>query len=162
MKSKRLFEEIILKAEFFDVDSMKIVWHGNYIKYYEQARCALMDRIGYNYTDMENSGYAWPIVGVDVKYMKPLVFGQEFRIRATLMEYENRIRISYKIHDLETGVLLNKGTTTQMAVSMETGESLFVSPDVLLNSVEALLEGDLTSEGEEARDEEAALSTTLS
>jgi len=40
--------EVELTVEFFDVDSMQIVWHGNYLKYMERARCALLDKIGYN------------------------------------------------------------------------------------------------------------------
>jgi acyl-CoA thioester hydrolase len=33
-------------VEFYDVDSMEIVWHGNYVKYLEKARCVLLDHIG--------------------------------------------------------------------------------------------------------------------
>ncbi|MDC7219035.1 MAG: thioesterase family protein [Spirochaetales bacterium] len=139
--AKKISVEIPLKAEFYDVDSMNIVWHGNYIKYYEQARCALLDKIGYNYIDMRESGFAWPVVTVDSKYIRPLMFNQTFRIKATLEEYENRIRISYLIRD-EEGRKLNKGSSTQMAVDMATGNSLFVSPPVFLEKVEALLKED--------------------
>jgi acyl-CoA thioester hydrolase len=46
---------------FFDVDTMHVVWHGHYVKYLEVARCALLDKIGHNYTAMVDSGYAWPV-----------------------------------------------------------------------------------------------------
>ena len=136
MTDNKLSIEIPLKAEFYDVDSMKIVWHGNYIKYYEQARCALLDLIGYNYDDMERSGFAWPIVTLEVKYMKPIAFRQEFIIKATLLEYENRIKIAYLIYDKKTGESINKGITTQMAINMETGLSQLVSPPLFIQSVE--------------------------
>jgi acyl-CoA thioester hydrolase len=114
--TKKISVEIPLKAEFYDVDSMNIVWHGNYIKFYEQARCALLDMIGYNYIHMKESGFAWPVVTVQSKYIKPLVFNQTFLIKATLEEYENRIKLSYLIKDKETGEKVHKGSSTQMAV----------------------------------------------
>ncbi len=141
MKNKTIMAETILKAEFYDVDSMKVVYHGNYINYYEQVRCLLLEQIGYGYREMENSGYAWPVVSVNAKYMRPIVFGQQFRISAELLEYENRIKVKFMIRDIETGALLHKGTTVQMAVDMKTGETLFVSPDCFIDLVEKYREG---------------------
>ncbi len=46
-----------IKVPFYDVDSMRIVWHGHYVKYIEDARCVLLDKLGYNYLAMEESGY---------------------------------------------------------------------------------------------------------
>ena len=40
--------EVEIEIPFHDVDSMKIVWHGNYAKYFEIARCALFESIGLN------------------------------------------------------------------------------------------------------------------
>ncbi len=136
MKENKLFIDIPLKAEFYDVDSMKVVWHGNYVKYYEQARCVLLDKLGYNYNEMEQSGIVWPVVKLDLKYIKPIIFGQEFYIRTTLDEYENRLKISYRIYDKKSGDTINKGSTIQMAVNIQTGESLLVSPACLINLVE--------------------------
>ncbi len=140
MMNKELTIDMPIKAEFYDVDSMNIVWHGNYLKYYEQARCALLDKIGYNYNEMKQSGYAWPVVKIELKYMRPIEFNQEFRIKATLKEYENRIAISYLIYDLQSGKKINRGRSTQMALDIKTGESLFVSPKVFTDRVIKLLE----------------------
>ncbi|MBQ2464452.1 MAG: hypothetical protein II507_05635 [Treponema sp.] len=43
---KNISEEIVFNVEFYDVDSMRIVWHGNYVKYMEASRCALLNKIG--------------------------------------------------------------------------------------------------------------------
>jgi acyl-CoA thioester hydrolase len=129
--------ELRLKVEFYDVDSMKIVWHGNYARYLEQARCALLDSIGYGYERMEASGYAWPVVNMQLKYVRPLRFGQQFVIRATLLEYENRIRIRYLMLDPGSGGKINSAETIQMAVDARTGESLMVSPACLVESIAA-------------------------
>lgn len=41
-----------IEVQFFDVDAMHIVWHGNYVKYLETARCAFLSAIGYDYNEM--------------------------------------------------------------------------------------------------------------
>ncbi len=127
--------EITVKAGFYDLDPMEVVWHGNYARYLEDARCALLDRIGYNYAEMRNSGFMWPIVDMHTKYIRPIRFAQEVRVTATLVEYENRIRIDYRIHDVLTGEVLTKAQTTQVAVALETGETHFESPPVLLEKI---------------------------
>lgn len=137
MQNKAISVDISLKADYFDVDSMKVVWHGNYIKFYEQARCALLDSIGYNYNEMEYFGHVWPIVKLEVKYIKSIYFAQEFNVKATLAEYENRIRIEYIVYDKLSGDIINKGETVQMAVDIKTGTTLFVSPQELIKCVEA-------------------------
>jgi len=134
-----LSAEVNVQAQFYDLDPMKVVWHGNYTRYLEQARCALLDRIGYNYPEMDASGYVWPIVDLHVKYVRPIRFGQTIRVTATLAEYENRIRIDYRIHDAASGDLLTKARTLQLAVKAETGELCFESPAVFVDKVRALL-----------------------
>lgn len=136
---RKIEAEIDLKVEFYDVDSMHIVWHGNYVKYMEQARCALLDLIGYNYHEMASSGFAWPVVDIHVKYVRPLMFNQRFRIRATLSDWENRIKIDYLIYNPETGQKITKGHSIQMAIDVSTGESLFATPKVALDHIEAYL-----------------------
>ena len=130
---------ITVQAQFYDLDPMNIVWHGNYARFFEQARCALLDRIGFNYTEMAKTGWAWPIVEMRTKYVRPIRFGQEVRVTATLVEYENRLRIDYRIEDGTSGEVLTKGQTTQMAVSVTSGETLLESPACLLDSVRRTL-----------------------
>ena len=79
------------KVEFFDTDAMQIVWHGNYVKYMEMGRCALLDEIGFGYLQMVDAGYAFPVTGINVKYIRSLRFGEEATIRSTLLEYEKSL-----------------------------------------------------------------------
>lgn len=121
-----------IEVPFYDVDAMKIVWHGHYIKYFEVARCALLGMLNYDYEEMKTSGYAWPVVDVKVKYIKPLKFKQKVIVNASIVEYENRLKIQYIITDKLTGSELTKGHTTQVAVSLENNELCYASPQVLL------------------------------
>ncbi|MES2324265.1 MAG: acyl-CoA thioesterase [Pseudomonadota bacterium] len=127
--------EVEMEVQFYDLDPMQIVWHGNYVKYLEVARCALLDSIGYNYPQMRDSGYSWPVIDMNLRYIAAAVFGQRLRLRADLVEWENRLKIDYLITDAATGKRLNRGSTTQVAVDLKTGEMCFASPDVLFDKL---------------------------
>lgn len=121
---------------FHDADPMGVTWHGNYFRYLETARATLLAKIGYGYRDMLASGYLWPIVEAQIKYVRPTVFGQRLTIAAKLVEYENRLRISYTILDSD-GACVTKAHTTQVAVEKDSGEMCFCSPQVFVDKVRA-------------------------
>ncbi|MBK8106482.1 MAG: acyl-CoA thioesterase [Betaproteobacteria bacterium] len=116
---------------FYDIDPMEIVWHGHYVKYLELARTALLARFDYDYPKMRASGYAWPIVDMRLKYARPASFGQRLLVWASIVEWENRLRIDYRISDAVSGQKLTTATTTQVAIDMATREMCFVCPPVL-------------------------------
>lgn len=124
--------EILLTPAFHDLDPMDVVWHGNYLRYFEQARCALLQQIDYDYPQMRASGFAWPIVDIRVKYVRPLRYGQSVIVRATFAEWEHRLKIVYEARDAASGQRLTRGYSIQVAVDMATQEMLYVSPPVLL------------------------------
>ena len=127
--------EVEVQVQFFDLDPMEVVWHGNYVKYLEVVRCALLDKIGYNYPQMKASGYMWPVIEMNLRYAGPATFGQRLRLRANVVEWENRLRIDYLISDAVSGARLNRATTTQVAVDIGSGEMCFVSPPVLFEKL---------------------------
>jgi acyl-CoA thioester hydrolase len=124
---------------FHDVDAMQIVWHGHYAKYLELARFALMDKLGYGYDVMRVNGFKWPIVDLQIRYGQPAVVGQRLTVAAELVEWENRMVIDYVITDAATGARLTRASSTQVAVSVETGELRLVSPDLLLDLVQKVM-----------------------
>ena len=127
--------EIELQVQFFDLDPMQIVWHGNYVKYLEMARCALFDAIDYNYEQMQASGFAWPVIDMALRYIGAAKFGQRLRVRAAIVEYEQRLKIDYLISDAATGKRLNRASTTQVAVDIASGEMCFASPRILFDKL---------------------------
>ena len=134
-----IFAEAEITVEFYDLDPMRVVWHGNYLNFFETGRRALLEKIGYSYTDMEESGFAFPVIEVSAKYLGSLRFGDRAMVKAILIEYENRLRIKYEIRNAQTGILTTKGISTQMAFDIKAGESNFVCPKSLVDKVEALL-----------------------
>ncbi|AOY96782.1 4-hydroxybenzoyl-CoA thioesterase [Cupriavidus sp. USMAA2-4] len=129
--TSELSHEITLTPAFHDLDPMNVVWHGNYLRYFEQARCALLARYRYDYPAMRDSGYLWPVVDLRIKYVQPLHYGQSVLVRATITEWENRLKIEYLVRDAASGRRLTKGYTIQVAVEATSGELCFVCPPVL-------------------------------
>lgn len=127
-----------LEIPFFDVDSMHIVWHGHYVKYLEIARCAFLDKIGYNYLEMERYGYGWPIVKLNIKYIKPARFTQKIQIECLLTEYESCLSCDYIIRDATTGQKIAQASTMQVPVSIENGEMQFQTPESWQKAVKQL------------------------
>ncbi|MCQ2053735.1 MAG: acyl-CoA thioesterase [Fibrobacter sp.] len=128
------------EVEFYEVDSMQIMWHGNYINFMERARCALLEKINYNYIDMKKDGYVWPVVDIHIKYRRPLTFRQKIRIEATLVEYELGLQLAYKFIDIETGRVTTRAESTQMAININTKETCLVSPKEFTDKVRKYLE----------------------
>jgi len=123
--------EIRLVVPFHDVDPAQVVWHGRYVKYLELARCKLLDQIHYSYKAMEESGYFWPVVDMRIKYIRPLLFDQVVLVRASVVEWEYRLKINYTIRDAGTLEKLTKAYTIQVAFDIEKKEMLYESPPVL-------------------------------
>ena len=123
--------ETLIDPAFFDIDPMEIVWHGNYVKYLEVARCTLLDQLDYNYYQMKDSGFAWPIVDLHLRYVQPVRFRQKVRVSAKIIEWEHRLKIHYRISDDLSGRKLTTGHTVQVAVDISNGELQFETPPVL-------------------------------
>ena len=124
---------------FFDIDTMNVVWHGHYVKYLEVARCALLDTLGHNYTTMLESGYAWPVIDMQLRYVRGATFGQTITVRASLVEWENRLKVNYLISDKATGERLTRASTVQVAVEIASREMQLASPKIFTDAVERAL-----------------------
>ena len=128
--------EVEIQVPFHDVDGMHVVWHGHYYKYFEVARTKLLQSIDYDVHEMKASGYSWPIIETSCKYVQPILYNQLIQVSAKIQEYENRLKIIYRIFDAKTDEKLATGHTTQVAVDMKNNEMCFVSPKILLEKVE--------------------------
>lgn len=143
---KQLRHSVIIEVPFFDVDSMDIVWHGHYVKYLEVARCAFLSAIGYDYNVMKANGYGWPIVQLNLKYVRPAVFGQKIRVEVVLKEYESCLKFDYAISDIISGKKLTKASSMQVAVCMQTRETQFQTPESWLQAVRNAMQNGLKGE----------------
>lgn len=117
--------------QFYDLDPMNIVWHGNYPKYLELGRVAVMKKIGYNYEEMIESGYAWPFIEMRMRYARPMKLDHPVKITAGIVEWENALRITYSIVEVATGERVMRASSSQVAVKIGTTEMLWVAPPIL-------------------------------
>ncbi|MEE3711430.1 acyl-CoA thioesterase [Campylobacter sp. CLAX-7218-21] len=123
---KRRYE---FKAEFFDIDPMGIMWHGNYVKYLEMARCKLLDEIGYNYIKMQDNGFTLPIVKMDLKYINPIYFNEYFIVEISVIECDITLKFKYTLLSKDE-LTIAKANTTQVAVTLNK-KTLYSIPDDL-------------------------------
>jgi acyl-CoA thioester hydrolase len=95
----------------------------------------LLTTIDYNYPQMKASGYVWPVIDLHIRFIAPAKFSQRLKLRAEIVEWENRLKIVYLLTDGATGQRISRATTTQVAVEIATGEMCFVSPPVLFEKL---------------------------
>ena len=133
-------EEVVLQAEtivpvrFNEVDSMHIVWHGVYATYFELAREAFGDKYNVNYLAIYDKGYFTPLVELNIRYRRPLIYGSKARIVITFKNTETaKIIFEYKIFDAETGVLAATGSTVQVFTNAKTQKLEWLAPEFFID-----------------------------
>jgi len=121
---------ITLKVPYYDVDLMQIVWHGNYLKYFEVARQALFRKYGVDLQCyMENTRYIFPVVRSTIKHIWPLRFDDEFICTAVLQEARVKIVLDFEIKLISNGKVCTTGRSEQVAVLFPEMEMVFQIPE---------------------------------
>jgi acyl-CoA thioester hydrolase len=122
--------EVTIKVPFYDLDPLQIVWHGNYMKYFDIARSELFDHLGVDLFDFhERTDYLFPIIRSAVKHIRPLKRGDEFVCRATVKEARTKIVVAFEIRLVKDGTLCARGSTEQVAVRGPQMELAFTIPE---------------------------------
>ena len=127
---KRQSHEIKMKVPFFDLDPLQIVWHGNYLKYFDIARSELFDGLGVDLFEFhDRTRYIFPIIRSSVKHIHPLKRGDEFICRATVKDARTKIVVAFEIRLVADGTVCAKGTTEQAAVLAPEMEMVYTIPE---------------------------------
>lgn len=125
--------KINLEIPFHDVDSLNLVWHGHYYKYFELARTELLRAYGQDIPGILELGYGVVVVDSYCRYIQPLRYGQKVTVTAKLVEWEYRIKVTYQIHDAESGRRMARGHTIQATIELASGELCLMTPDVVVD-----------------------------
>jgi acyl-CoA thioester hydrolase len=131
---------IEVAVPFHDVDLAGVVWHGHYMKYLENARWAVMERIGFGLDAMIASGFLWPIITAQVKYVRAARYGDRLRVQASIVEWETRLAINYLILDCGDESRVVRAQTVQVAVEKGSGVMQYASPACLVDRMRTALE----------------------
>lgn len=128
-ENKKSFE-VKLSVPFFDLDPMQIVWHGNYLNYFEMARTALFDRYGIDlFSYYERHRLIFPIIRTSTKHIYPLRYRDEVIVKATLDDARVKIVVNFEIRRAADGKICARGRTEQVTVKVPEMEMIFKVPE---------------------------------
>lgn len=133
IRKKDLYKEVSsltvshkTRVRFNETDALGIVWHGNYLIYFEDAREAFGRKYGISYLDMLHAGYATPIVASSCSHKLMLKYGELIRIEATYVATPAaKIVFHYKIYN-EEEQLVCTGETIQVFLDKQNNLSLAI------------------------------------
>ncbi len=129
----KLSTEIEFDIRFSETDAMGVVWHGNYLKYFEDGREAFGKEFGLEYLDVYSKGYFTPIVKSEINHKSPIYYGEKAKIITTLLPSKAaKIIFEYTIINLKTNKVSATGTTIQVFLSEKSRELELNIPDFYL------------------------------
>lgn len=116
-------------VRFSECDALKMVWHGNYAKYFEDGREDFGKKYGFTYMEIfEKTGLAVPLVHLSCDYKKMVSFGEILTVETILIDDPAaKIVFEYNVFDSQNQ-LVCKGTTTQIFINMENRELMITTP----------------------------------
>ena len=121
--------EVLLKVPFHDLDPLQMVWHGNYLKYFDIARSALFVQGGVDLFDyFKTTNCLFPLTKTSTKYIASLRYLDEFKSIATVVEVQYKIVIDFEIRLLKNNQICARGRSEQVAVRHPDMEIMFEIP----------------------------------
>ena len=120
--------EVIVR--FNEADPLGIVWHGHYLRYFEDGREAFGKHHGISYLDCYKHGLAIPVVSVHCDYSKPLRYGDTVLVNTTYVDTAAaKLIFDYRIYEAANRTLVAKGNSVQVFVDAKTFELQLTTPD---------------------------------
>lgn len=119
MKNDKTVTDLVVRREvevrFSEVDSMGIVWHGSYVKYFEDAREEFGKKYSLGYLRIFGEGYYAPIVKLEINYKKPLTYGDKCIVEIRYINTEAaKICFEYRILAVTDGSEMASGKSVQV------------------------------------------------
>ena len=122
-----------IQIRFSEVDSLGIVWHGNYVSYLEDGREAFGREFGLGYYDVSEQGFLIPIVKLDMDFKLQVKYGEEIIVETTFVNNEAaKIMFAYTIYRSSDDAVVLTANSTQVFIN-EKGMLELINPDFFLN-----------------------------
>jgi len=123
-----IYHRVFNRVLYADTDRSGIVYHANYLRYFELGRASLMRDVGFPYAQVEDSGYIYPIVDLGLKYYLPLVYDSPMWVHTRPAELERvRVKFDYVVVHADSQELVCKGYTLHCALNAK-GKPTAVDP----------------------------------
>ena len=121
------------KVKFNEVDALGIVWHGHYIRFFEDGREAFGEKHGLAYMDIYRQGFIAPVVNINCNYKKSLEYGDTALIETTFVDSPAaKIIFNYKIYLPSTKEAIAEGTSVQVFLDRNNKQLQLTAPDFFL------------------------------
>jgi len=124
-----------IRVRYANTDQMQIVWHGNYLEYFEVARTEMLRSTGFSYKDLEDSGFYLPLIESHTVYKTPAKYDEILEIESKMKEIPaSRMKIDYEVREKESKRLIATGYT--LHCFMRTGSyKVTRAPEYFVNLV---------------------------
>ena len=124
--------ETKIRVRYAETDQMSFVYYGVYAQYYEVGRVELLRSLGLTYKELEEMGFALPVVNLNINYKKPAYYDDELTILTTIKKLPSaKITFYYEMLNANNE-LLNIGEVVLVFVNKETGKPCF-APKIVIN-----------------------------
>jgi acyl-CoA thioester hydrolase len=129
-----IFKETTLRIRYGETDQMGVVYHANYVNFFEIGRTEWLRGLGFSYKQMESIGVMLPVVGINIKYSKPVFYDEVITIRTSLVKLPSA-KIEFK-HEIvnEEGKVVVTGESALVFVKSETRRPI-KCPDYLMDRI---------------------------
>ena len=135
----KFYKEV--KVYYHDTDSYGIVWHGNYLKWYEQARCDLCDKLGFPLDKLaDKDGIIFPIININLRYKSAAQLYNNLIIETCIKEFSKaKIIFEQIIKDKDKGTIYNIAEITAVATNLK-GKLIRHLPENLRTAFESVID----------------------
>lgn len=131
--AKKLIDTTEITIRFGEVDSMGIVWHGNYVKYIEEGRESFGKKHGISYLDIYAHQLMVPLVNFNIDFKKSVKYGDKLIIETEYVDQEAaKIIFKFRLYRKSDMELVATAESTQVFVNTN-HEMLFYTPPFVLD-----------------------------
>lgn len=109
-----------LRVRYAETDRMGVVYHANYLVWFEVGRTDLLRQQGWTYREMEAAGVMLPVIDVRCEYRRSARYDDEIEVRTTgRLLSPVRMEFSYEVVLLHDGSIAAVGTSQHAALTPE-------------------------------------------
>lgn len=127
--AKQLIDRTEIKVRFGEVDSMGIVWHGNYVKYIEEGRESFGHKYGISYLDIYANDVMAPVVNMNIDFKKQVKYGDKLIVETEYIDCEAaKIIFNFRIFRKSDKELVATAQSTQVFIDLNREMILYPPP----------------------------------
>ena len=126
---KQLIERIEVNVRFNEADPLGIVWHGHYIRYFEDGREAFGNKYGIGYLDFYHKNFIIPVVNIECSYKRSLKYGEKVIVETRFIPCDAaKLKFDYHVYNAGKGELVATGSSVQVFLDKETSVLQLTNP----------------------------------